>query len=70
VGECEAGISSTISPTTKAATGTDANESFALSGPTNIDAQGYPVPLVIGEVITGGIPVSSGYDIEDIAAGT
>lgn len=65
-----AGISSMISPKTKATTGTKSEDSFSLSGPTNIDAQGYPCPLVIGEVITGGIPVSSGYDVEDIAIGS
>lgn len=64
------GVSQMISPATKATTGTNSSDSFALSGPTNMDAQGYPVPLVIGEVITGGIAVSSGYDVEDIAIGS
>jgi predicted phage tail protein len=62
-----AGISQMISPGKKAISGTKSEDSFALSGPSNMDAQGYPVPLVIGEVITGGIAVSSGYDVEDIA---
>lgn len=63
------GVASMISPTQKATTGADRSDSFALSGPSNMDAQGYPVPLVIGEVIAGGIAVSSGYDVEDIAVG-
>ncbi|KQT77977.1 tail assembly protein [Methylobacterium sp. Leaf466] len=65
-----AGISQMISPTQKATTGTDKSDSYALSGPTNLEGQGYPVPLVIGEVIAGGIPISSGFDIEDIAVGS
>lgn len=64
-----AGVSQMIAPQAKSETGTRKEDSFALSGPTNLDQQGYPVPLVIGEVITGGIPVSTDYDVEDIAIG-
>lgn len=64
-----AGVSQMIAPQAKSETGTRKEDSFALSGPTNLDQQGYPVPLVIGEVITGGIPVSTDYDVEDIAMG-
>lgn len=64
-----AGVSQMISPQQQNTTGTEAANSFALAGPQNLDAQGYPVPLVIGEVITGGIPVSTDFDIENIAVG-
>lgn len=64
-----AGVSQMISPTQKSDTGTKKEDSFSLSGPQNLDQQGYPVPLVIGEVIAGGIPVSADYDVEDIAIG-
>ena len=44
------------------------NDSFTMSGPTNIYEQGYPIPLVYGRVITGTLLVSGSVDIEDIAA--
>lgn len=63
-----AGISQMISPAQKQhKAGTD--DSYAFSGPVNVGAQGYPVPLVFGEVITGGIAISSGFDIEPLVAG-
>lgn len=64
-----AGVSQLISPQAKSDTGSKKEDSFALSGPTNLQEQGYPVPVVIGEVIIGGIPVSVGYDVEDIPVG-
>jgi predicted phage tail protein len=64
-----AGVSQMIAPQAKSDTGTRKEDSFALAGPQNLDAQGYPVPLVIGEVIAGGIPVSTDYDVEDLAMG-
>lgn len=64
-----AGVSQMMAPAEKAEAGTRKEDSFALSGPTNMDAQGYPVPIIIGEVITGGIPVSSGFDVQDIPIG-
>jgi hypothetical protein len=38
-----------------------------MSGPGNTSDQGAPVPLVYGEVITGGVLISGGVDIEKIA---
>lgn len=63
------GVSQMISPSQKNETATRKEDSYSLSGPSNLDAQGYPVPIVIGEVITGGIPVSVGYDVSDIPIG-
>lgn len=40
--------------------------SFTLQGPGNSYAQGNPVPLVYGEVITGSQLISGALDIEDI----
>lgn len=64
-----AGVSQMISPQQKSETGTKKEDSYSLSGPTNIPGQGYPVPICIGEGIWGGIPISTGYDVEDIAVG-
>lgn len=64
-----AGVSQLISPQAKSDTGSKKEDSFALSGPTNPQEQGFPVPVGIGEIIQGGIPVSVGYDVEDIPVG-
>lgn len=64
-----AGVSQMISPQQKAETGSKKEDSYALSGPTNLQEQGYPVPVCIGEAIWGGVPVSVGYDVEDIPVG-
>jgi predicted phage tail protein len=65
VGIALAGVSSML---TSPADNTDKVEkqSFTMAGPTNVYEQGNPVPLVYGEVITGGVLVSVGTDIEDI----
>lgn len=63
-----AGVSSLLSPDEKAKE--DKDSSFALRGPTNVYEQGYPVPLVYGEVITGGVMISGGVDVERIAVGS
>lgn len=64
-----AGVSQMISPQQKSDTGTKKEDSYALSGPMNNPEQGYPVPVCIGQAIFGGIPISAGYDVEDIAVG-
>jgi len=40
--------------------------SFILNGPSNSYAQGNPVPLIYGEVITGSQIISGALDIENI----
>lgn len=60
-----AGVSQMLTNTDKK-TEEGKDESFTLSGPTNFYEQGSPVPLVFGEVITGGVTISGGIDIEDI----
>lgn len=61
-----AGVSSLLAPEEKADE-KDGSESFTSSGPGSTTNQGSPVPLVYGEVITGGVLVSGGVDIERIA---
>jgi len=62
------GISQMIAPPTKdIKAGTD--QSYAFNGPMNVDAQGYPVPVAFGELIVGGIAVSSGFDVATIPVG-
>ncbi|MFA9261796.1 MAG: hypothetical protein ACEQSB_00350 [Undibacterium sp.] len=60
------GVSTLLSPEEST---TEKQDSFTLSGPGNAYEQGYPVPLVYGRVITGGVLVSGGIDIEPIAVG-
>jgi predicted phage tail protein len=48
---------------------TKKEDSFAFSGPTNATAQGNPVALIYGRVMTGSIPASTGIDVEDIPMG-
>lgn len=61
-----AGVSSLLAPEEKADE-KDGSESYTMSGPGNTYDQGNPVPLVYGEVITGGVLISGGVDIERIA---
>ncbi|MCP1540052.1 hypothetical protein [Methylorubrum extorquens] len=44
-------------------------DSFSLNGPGNAQAQGNPVALIYGEVMTGSIPGSTSIDAEDIPMG-
>jgi len=59
------GVSSLLAPEEKAEE--DKSNSFTMSGPGNTYDQGNPMPLVYGEVITGGQLISGGIDIDRIA---
>lgn len=61
-----AGVSSLLAPEEESEE-EDGSSSFTMSGPGNTYDQGNPVPLVYGEVITGGQLISGGIDIERIA---
>lgn len=61
------GVSELLSPETDEDDKKDT--SFVMNGPMNLSGQGNPVPLVYGEVITGGVLVSGGVDIEPIKVG-
>lgn len=62
------GASSMLSQKEKPKAETKREDSFSFSGPSNVYEQGNPVPLIYGRVMTGGAPISSGVDIEDIGA--
>lgn len=61
-----AGVSALLTPEEKKKEDSD-DSSFTMTGPGNTTDQGVPVPLVYGEVITGGVLISGGYDVERIA---
>jgi predicted phage tail protein len=44
----------------------DKEQSFLFNGAVNVQAQGHPVPLAYGRVLTGSVVVSSGISIQQI----
>ncbi|TDW20397.1 putative phage tail protein [Rhizobium azibense] len=58
-----AGVSQMLSPEEKSEENKD---SYLLSGPGNTYEQGGALPLVYGDVITGGVLASIGIDIEQL----
>jgi len=58
-----AGVSQMLSPESS---DEDTDESYLFSGPSNSYTQGSPIPLVYGEVITGGMLISGGVDVEQL----
>lgn len=58
-----AGVSQLLAPEEKEEKD---ESSFTMSGPGNAYEQGSPIPLVYGMVITGGVMISGGIDIENI----
>ena len=44
-------------------------ESYLATGPTSTGGQGSAVPIVYGEVVTGGIPISGGVDAYALEVG-
>ncbi len=46
------------------------HDSFILSGQTNVTTQGGPVPIVIGEFVTGGVLISAGLQAYDLTVGS
>jgi len=64
------GVSQMLSPQEKSQDETKKTDSFMFSGPINAAAQGNPVPLIYGRVMTGSIPISAGIDIENIGTGS
>ncbi len=61
-----AGVSSLISPSDTDENSDEDKRSFVSSGPGNTEREGAIVPIVYGEVITGGVLISGGIDIEQI----
>lgn len=63
LGLAVAGASQLLTPQDKT---DDKNESYSLSGPVNTYNQGSPIPVIYGQVITGGHVISAGVDIEQL----
>jgi predicted phage tail protein len=57
------GVSQLLAPEEKDDKSTD---SYILTGPTNSYQEGAAIPLVYGEVYTGGVVISAGMDAEDL----
>lgn len=60
------GISKMLTPSAKTPKNKDQKESFMLDATGNLTEQGNPVPIVIGEVFTGSVVVSTGITTEEI----
>ena len=61
------GVTQLLTPLPKAPTiekGTD--PSFAFGGPSNTSVQGYPIPVVYGQMIVGSKIISAGITVEEI----
>lgn len=63
-----AGVAQLLSPEEDSKEKND--NSFLMSGPSNVGAQGSAVPLIYGEVIAGTVPISAGLTIENIPVGS
>lgn len=61
------GASTMLTQREKPKAETKREDSFSFSGPSNVAEQGNAIPLIYGRVMTGGIPISTGIDTEDIS---
>jgi len=63
------GVAQLLTKTPKLQTGTtDENKnkaSYVFNGPQNVTAQGNPVPIIYGRVITGSAVISAGIDVHE-----
>lgn len=57
------GAASLLAPDKK---GEEKNQSFMFAGPSNNAEPGSPVPVIYGEVITQGVLISGGVDIDQL----
>ncbi|WP_323784617.1 hypothetical protein [Thalassovita sp.] len=57
------GVSSMLAPETESA---DEEKSFTMTGPVSAYGQGHAIPIVYGEVITGGLLISGGIDADGL----
>lgn len=62
------GVSSMLAPETESDSKDD--ESFTMTGPVSRYGQGNAIPIVYGEVITGGVLVSGGIDADGLESVT
>jgi predicted phage tail protein len=56
------GVAQLLSPQPKKQQFKDDIKSWTINGPLNTTDQGNPVPVVYGEVLTGGVPISAGLN--------
>lgn len=60
-------VAQLLAPHPKKADSADDTDSWTINGPLNTTAQGTPVPVVYGEVLTGGVPISAGLTTSSAA---
>jgi predicted phage tail protein len=53
------GINQLLTPTPKTDTSDKSPTSFVFGGPDEVDDEGGPIPIVLGEIITGGVKIAS-----------
>jgi predicted phage tail protein len=58
-----------LTPIPKPGETTSSSESWTLNGPSNTADQGSPVPIIYGEVLAGGYPVSAGISASQFTLG-
>lgn len=61
------GISRMLTPSVGSGSPADQQQSFMLDATGNLTEQGNPVPIVIGEVFTGSVVISTGITTEEVA---
>jgi len=62
------GVSALLAPQPKApnfGSTAERNDSYLLTGPTNTNAEGVPVPLIYGRCRVGSVVASAGISVED-----
>jgi len=59
------GITALISPTPK---GGQSTSSYYFNGASNTITQGQPVPVIYGQMLTGGLPISSALRTQDLSS--
>jgi len=58
-----------LTPVPKEDEATENKQSWTLNGPSNTAEQGYPVPVLYGEVLTGGYPISASVSASQVNVG-
>lgn len=56
------GLNQLLTPTPKMDTGSKKPTSFSFDGPGEVDDEGGPIHLILGEVITGGVRIASAVE--------
>lgn len=64
------GAAQLLAPDEQTQPDTDEQRSFTFSGPQNTTRQGVPIPIIYGEVITGGVMISGGMEADKLSIWT